>query len=228
MIVIGGCARSGTTLMRRMLDGHPEICCGFESTVFLDWPLDAAKLAFYTKFYSEDETAKWFANSTNRVELIGHLRAADLSRTGKRIWAEKTTWNVSRLDFIWTHFPEARFVHMIRDGRDVVCSMSKFPRFWFSPEKAAERWVEQVNFGRSHANDPRLVEVHYEDLAQSPEETMKKLLNALNVEWSSSVLEVTAVHTSSVGRWRKDLSTDELTVVEPIVRSVLSELGYAL
>ena len=88
----------------------------------------------------------------------------------------------------WQRFPEARFIHVVRDGRDVVCSMRQHPdRRWvdgawvkvhrpLSLEQYAERWVADTEAGVAHRGDPRYLEVRYEDLVQDPLAVLRGLL----------------------------------------------------
>jgi len=131
-IVVGGCGSSGTTLLRQMLDRHPAICCGPESTLFLDRTACDAELAARYGF-AEAQVRRWRSDSLGKVEFIERFQAACLARSGKMVWAEKTPENVRQFQAIARRFSRARLVHMIRDPRDVVCSLRQAD--WMKLEK---------------------------------------------------------------------------------------------
>ncbi len=241
-IVVGGCGSSGTTLLRRMLNRHPAISCGPESTVFLERITGPAELGPRMGFVPA-EIEDWQRASRSQAEFIDRFQAACLARTAKSVWADKTPENIRRVDFVWRHFPRARFVHMIRDGRDVACSLRRQPWMKLQDRSAddiagrcATYWVERVAAGRRLAGDSRYVELRYENLVRKPEETLRALLAALGLDWSERMLVPDAgergdpaagpAFTSSVGRWRKELSEPEIAALKSIAGPLLIELGY--
>lgn len=241
-IVIGGCGSSGTTLLRRMLNRHPVVSCGPESTVFLERVTGPAELAARMGF-PPSEIEAWQRDSRSQAEFIERFQAACLARSGKSVWADKTPENIRRVDFVWRHFPRARFVHMIRDGRDVACSLRR--QSWMKladrgssdvTARCATYWVERVSIRSTFANDPRYTELRYEDLVRNPEGTLRSLLDTLGLDWSERMLlpdedergiaAAGPAFTSSVGRWRKELSNSEIATVKSIAGPLLVELGY--
>lgn len=241
-VLIGGCGSSGTTLVRRMLNRHPDISCGPESTVFLERITGPAELGARMGF-ELSEIEAWQRGSRSQAEFIDFFQAACLARTGKRIWADKTPENIRRLNFLWQHFPEARFVHVIRDGRDVACSLRRQP--WMKLRerdslaalvRCGEYWVDRVAIRRSVKADPRYIELRYEELVREPEKALRPVLEFLGLDWSGRLLSPDAearvdptagpAFTSSIGRWRKDLSAVEIDALRPVVGGMLAELGY--
>jgi protein-tyrosine sulfotransferase len=241
-IVIGGCGSSGTTLLRRMLNRHPAIACGPESTVFLERVTGPTELGPRMGFEAS-EVERWQRESRSQAEFIDRFQAACLAQARKSVWADKTPENIMRVDFVWRHFPKARFVHMIRDGRDVACSLRR--QTWVKSEyraaadvaaRCAAYWVERVSVRRRIAADPRYTELRYEHLVKRPEETLRALIGALGLVWSDRMLlpeEDERAHpsagpafTSSIGRWRKELSQAEVAALKPVAGPLLIELGY--
>jgi protein-tyrosine sulfotransferase len=238
-VVIGGCGSSGTTLLRAMLDRHPAITCGPESTVFLRRVSSPADIGRRYR-YRADEIEAWQRRSRSQAEFIDLFQSACLRRARKQVWADKTPENVMRFDFARRHFPRARLVHVIRDGRDVACSLRSQP--WMKKPKDAGRdmlaycfdyWVERVAAGQRFRDDPQYIEVRYEHLVREPKTTMRALLSFLRVDWSEDVLrtesdaerrEVGPIYTSAVGRWRAELGQTERCRLER--RGILASLGY--
>ncbi|HEY8028879.1 MAG TPA: sulfotransferase [Gaiellaceae bacterium] len=155
-------------------------------------------------------------------------------------------------------FPRATAVHVVRDGRDVVCSLLErgwlsarrmdesddanlsygvHPRFWVEPERreefvhvsdarrAAWAWRRYVTAARSVPD--RTVELRYEALVADPEAATATLAQALGVGSGELSDAFAAAHANSVGRWRRDLTPEQLADVEAEAGDLLAELGYA-
>lgn len=246
-IVIGGSERSGTTLLRVLLGRHPEISCGRESTLFLkrvSGPRDIGP-----RFdLDADLIERWQRESRSQVEFIERFQASLLASEGKSVWAEKTPENVNRFAFVRRHFPNARLIHIIRDGRDVVCSLRRQSwarlrgHHWKSPqalEICADQWASRVLAGRQFAADPLYLELRYEDLVCDPEATLRRVLDFVGLDWSDRLLQPEAagrdfdeirarspVSDCSVGRWRDELSISERELIGERIGYVLVSLGY--
>lgn len=215
-IIIGGCGRSGTTLMRVMLDSHPDVCCGPESDLFdpkfrqLNEVSDElwSKLAW--KFDIDiNEIRRILKRSFTHGEFVKLFFLEYVARTGKRRWAEKTPRNVHMLDYVFETFPNAKFIHVVRDGRDVVCSLRTHPRHKVvngelvptgivNPiNECLRRWVNDVSAGLKYRGHPRYIEIRYEDLVIHPETTTRKLFEFLEINWIKDVINFHQVKTSS-------------------------------
>jgi Sulfotransferase family len=110
-ILIGGCEYSGTTLLRHMLDRHPSIMPGSKGTVFLERITPVMENADLFGFHPDE-----------------------IKRSDNPVWADKTPRNALRLSFVQKHLPNAYFIHVIRDGRDVACSL--LSQSWMKPMTA--------------------------------------------------------------------------------------------
>jgi hypothetical protein len=199
-IVLGGCGRSGTTLLRMILDSHPAICCGPESNVFRRSALDPDELA--AKFDLEPGQVRAIhASAGSRPAFIEAFAALCMERAGKRRWAEKTPRNIRRLDVIFRHFPQARFVHMLRDGRDVACSLRTHPRHrvvkgelvplntWKPIAGCARRWRNDIERSRPYWSDPRFLTLRYEELVREPRPVLERLMAFVGEAWNDRLLE---------------------------------------
>jgi protein-tyrosine sulfotransferase len=194
--------------MRVILDTHPRICCGPESRLFLPrWP-SPRKLA--TRFgLPETTVSELLASSGSQAEFIERFFASYSESRQKPRWAEKTPRNVLYLDYIFEHFPNARFVHMIRDGRDTICSLRTHPRHkvvdgqlvdlntWHPIEPCLERWVSNVEAGLKYRGDPRYMEIRYEGLVARPRETLMPLFEFIGEAFDERVLEYHRVQSHS-------------------------------
>jgi hypothetical protein len=198
-IVIGGCGRSGTTLLRMMLDSHRSICCGPESSLFRRRALDPARLADRFGF-SRAEVGAIYDAARSRPGFIEGFAALCMSKAAKTRWAEKTPRNIARIAEIFRCFPEARFVHVLRDGRDVACSLRTHPRHrvvdgklvpldtWKPIAGCARRWRDDIEGSRRFWGDPRFQTLRYEDLVLNPRPVLARLMDFLGEDWDEAML----------------------------------------
>ncbi len=186
-IFIVGCPRSGTTLLRLILDSHPSVSAGPESR-FL-WGLRAIEERNWSTLegfgLSLDE---WHANVRTLFEAF-HLRYAE--HQGKTRWADKSPDYALMLDYVDVLYPDAQIVHIVRDPRDVIDAWRRFYGLK-SVHRAARAWVRYVrsahDFAARHGDD-KVMELRYEDLVREPESTLRPLFAWLGESWDDSVLE---------------------------------------
>lgn len=270
-IIVGGAARSGTTLLSVMLNSHPDLICGPESDLFRLWPeferlsvnlvtwswhvlhgwtepFGALAHAFGTSLW---RIRRMWKRSGSPAEFIERFFAAYARRHGVTRWADKTPANIKCIGFIFEHFPRARFVHVIRDGRDTCCSVLKWSRRYqqghpLDIRSAATTWSNWVRLGRTWVGHPNYTEVRYEELVSAPEAVLRPLFEFLELKWHPEVLAYhdqmqanrpdlslthlagvkRPIYNTSVERWRKDLTLADRRVVEEIAGPTLRELGY--
>jgi hypothetical protein len=101
--------------------------------------------------------------------------------------------------------------------------------------QCAEYWVDRVSAGRAWRQDPGYIEIRYEQLVRESEATLRRLLDFVDLEWSGRVLSHEAnpeqpasgpAFTTSIGRWRRELTAGEIELVEAVAGNLLAELGY--
>lgn len=253
-IIVGGCDRSGTTLLRATLDSHPDIAAGPESWVFVykikpDWLAEeyGVEPAFVRSLMRE---------SKSLAEFIDRFMDDYRQREGRPIWCEKSPRNILRLDWIWERFPKARVIHITRDGRDVACSLRHHPKRKrvgdaYVPtninrpiRQCIDHWVRYVSAGLKHRGDERYMEVRYEDLITDYETTTKRICAHCRVDWSPEILERESrqqqrkdveivnpevrqpLYQSAVARWKRDLSEAEQALCLERAGHLLDALGY--
>ncbi len=248
LVVVGGAARSGTTLLRTLLARHRLIAGGPEATVFLR-RISAPETLAERLDAEPAAIAAWQKESRSQLEFIERIHHAVLEQSGKAIWLEKTPKNAERFGFIRRKFPHAKLVHIVRDGRDVVCSLrqTSFAKLdgadknsVAAARRCAVQWIGNVKAARRFRSDPAYYELRYEDLVGSPEPALRALLSFLDLPWDPSVLaskpaqlrdtdETTAagmIFETSVGRWRRDLSRADREALQLLAGPLLVELGY--
>jgi hypothetical protein len=247
--------------MRVILDSHPRICCGPESAVFLPMRIDDQRVAVLAERFDLPlgDVRHLRETAASQAGFIDSFFQRYCEMTGKSRWAEKTPRNVRVLDFVFEHFPRATFVHVIRDGRDTVCSLRTHPRHavrdgklvelntWNPIDRCARRWVSDVRAGLAFRDDPRYIEIRYEDLVERTEPTLRALFERLAEPWDDGVLEfdrmqgssrsvakfpqnpeaTQPIYRSASGRWSTDMSHDDSEVFKRIAGDLLIELGYS-
>ncbi|CAG0886761.1 unnamed protein product [Cyprideis torosa] len=196
LIFIGGMPRSGTTLMRAMLDAHPEIRCGEETRVV---PRLLQMRSRWIK--SEKESVRLEEAGLGKEVLDSGIAAFILeiiARHGepaKRL-CNKDPFTLKSGQYLTELFPKLKFIFMIRDGRATVHSIisRKVTISGFdlnSYRQCLKRWnaaVETMDSQCTLMGEDRCLRVRYEQLVLHPEEQMRAILSFLEVPWNDSVL----------------------------------------
>lgn len=206
---IVGSARSGTTLLRVILNAHPNVTVPPESRFVTElWrnSNDVSVDGFLAALDQHRQFRSWnLPIDAVRAELAGRETAAYATaieavysayakHVGKDRWGDKTPRYVEHIPFISELFPSARFVHLVRDGRDVALSYAKVP---FGPKtvaKAAALWARRVRLGvleGRRLGADRYTEIRYEDLVDAPERTTRSLCGFLGIEFTPEMMEYT-------------------------------------
>jgi hypothetical protein len=186
-IFIGGCHRSGTSMLRQILGSHPRISAGHEDTS-LYWISRTDHQLLHPTLeacgYTEDE---WYSNVRRLVEEA-HVRYAESQ--GKTRWAIKAPENAMIIDYLDKLYPDCQVIHIVRDPRDVIASNQK----QFGPNRGAfygYRWARIVRAAETagpRLGPERFRTVKYEDLVANPEAELKNLVEWLGEPWSKEVL----------------------------------------
>ncbi|KAG9333943.1 hypothetical protein JZ751_009333 [Albula glossodonta] len=252
LIFIGGFPRSGTTLMRAMLDAHPEVRCGEETRVI---PRVLAMKQTWSRSGREkmrlDE-----AGVTDEV-LDSAMRAFLLEVIVKHgepapFLCNKDPFALKSLSYLAKIFPRAKFVLMLRDGRASVHSMisRKVTIAGFdlgSYRDCLTKWNRAIEtmYDQCLEVGGRCLPVRYELLVLHPEQWMRRLLRFLGVPWDASVLHhedligkaggvslskstdqvVRPVNVDALSKWVGHIPEDVLKDM-PLIAPMLARLGY--
>lgn len=237
---IVGCERSGTTLLMAMLGVHSQLAVPEVSWWYprfrpylhtygdLSNPNNLRVLAEEMIFGLKTPLWGLAANPRTLVdEIIGQTRAptfAELframfawyaARTGKPRWGEKTPHNLYFVPELRADFPEARFIHLIRDGRDVAVEQlrSTFgPRNAYAAALLWQRSMEAGAAGRAHVGPAHWLDIRYEELAARPEAVLRQILDFLSEPFEPVVLR----HFDSELARRRALTRDHRPLGEPV------------
>ena len=254
-IIIGGFYRSGTTLLRRLLDSHPNICCGPEVKFFRD---------FYGN-YLKDDLAHIRLFSTIRttglddgtlLEIFGKafITCHELAsrRSGKSRWADKNPENVLYLDQWYTLFNgDFIFVNVIRNPLDTLASLNEagfkktIPKKFVQKVALFDEYLDKA-FSFIDTHPDMSFTLRYEDLVTNPQEVLSTLLVYLGEPYDEVMLrdffshdrksgiedrkvaKTRSIHSHSIGRWKKDLSKRQIRICKKHLGFWIDRLKYNL
>jgi hypothetical protein len=274
-IFVVGAPRSGTSLLARMLDAHPAIGLADELCFFdivlgarREVPeLDSAeRIARFLELLPKMDHVRYWADGATLIEAAAerlradprpcyaafyrHLMECRAAALGKRRFGEKTPWNVRHLEALEALFPNARFLHIVRDPRAVVASKRKLPRTSRDVVTNAVKWsIDVAAAGRYREGSPdraaRLLEIRYEDLVRSPEAVLRRVIDFLGEPFDPAMLAFAEagalafkdqpwregvrrpLFDSSLETWRGELSPAQLWLVQWLTRTSMARYGYA-
>ncbi len=200
-IFIVGSPRSGTSLLRLILDSHPSIACGPETHVLSD--LDDSLGRHWIRLQRYGAEMDFWHSAY--AELFGRFQAEYAARRGKTRWADKTPSHAQHLEFVTALFPEAQVLHLIRDARQVTASaLSRWGwrRAWAMPAI----WRRSVEMARAHGRSAaaaRYREIRFEELVGATEETLRGVFDWLGESWDPRVLDYDRFDHDGRGRNQK-------------------------
>lgn len=219
-----GAARSGTTLLRMMLDAHGQLAVPFE-TQLLPELMDAHEAGAGAAELAEMLTThrRWSdfgldpAGIRDEFTLLEPFDLAEAMRAfyrayarsqGKPRWGDKSPGYALHLARIGELLPEAHFVHLIRDGRDVRLSQLKRGTDHPKPARHARRWKRRVKGARRDGAtlDGRYLEVRYESLLADPEPELRRICDFVRMDFDPAMLAYHEGARERLGEIDRDLA----------------------
>jgi protein-tyrosine sulfotransferase len=206
-IFILSCERSGSTLLRCLVDTHPKICS--PAQLYLGALCDGLfTAAFYSigqlpDTISEEKKERIAIAEVRRT--VGHLMERYAQGKGKPLWCEKSTSNLDHLPILGRVFPEARYICLYRNCMDVAHSSIKFNPLGFMSELApyvgrnpenfvaamTESWLDKnrklLDF--EAGNSSHCFRITYESLVTNPALILPSMFDFLGVEWDEGLME---------------------------------------
>jgi len=261
-LFVGGAGRSGTTLLADLLGARSDHLVLPETS----YMADLVRLGFATaqpqtaaglEAVSKHPKFKALTIETPTVETVNEpsLRgiyhyiltryAAAVGKSPPSVWIDHTPHNVMLGKTLLDHIPDARLIHLVRDGRAVAASL--IPLDWgpANAHTAARFWMRALAFGLAleTAYPTRVLRVRYEDLVRAPEATLRRICTFAEVDFVPAMLQgggfrlpaTTAKQHALVGKppdpsrieaWRTTLPASEIEIFESQVGSLLELLGY--
>lgn len=221
-----GMNRSGTTLLRMMLDAHPELTVPPETHFIPDLiracrkpgatPESAlAAMKGHREWedfgFSDAEALGWLGtdNGIDPGNAVRSFYGAYAAKQNKPRWGEKTPRYVGKMRMIQRALPEARFVHVIRDGRDVALSVLDRTVRDIDAAHVAERWRTKIEKARDAAPElSHYTEIRYEDLITDTEPTLRKVCEFIELDWDDSILNYHERSADRLGEMARALPAD--------------------
>lgn len=236
-VVVYGALRSGTTLLRLMLDKHPQLDCPGEVDFLFDflskssdghWQLDEDALKrdrifqFSGAVVPEGKTPQEVV-----LNIIGQLRKSATSTIVLMVHRG--------LGEILEMFPDVRIVHMLRDPRDVA--RSSVGMGWAGTVYyGVSHWVNTENLWHAHCskiNPDYCQTLYFEELIRAPERELQSTVAFFGLTYTDAMLSYDEDSTYSapdiklIEQWRTKLSTKDVALVEGRIGSLLEKSGYA-
>jgi Sulfotransferase family len=263
-----GVRRSGTTLLRVILGRSPSIAIpdesyfipqlaarhrqGIDVSEFLD---DLRRIGTLAEWgVRPGEVASRLVDGTAPGAAIAAVFESYATQQGKTRWGDKTPLYMQYLPLLERLFPDALFLHLVRDGRNAAVSFLAMPegivtRTWAHPKSAVEfacQWRNEVEAAQSlgaRLGPDRYLEVRYETLVAEPEATVQEICRFAELDYDSAMLayagdssverrphqqRLALPPTPGVRDWRKELDPDRIEAFEDVAGELLARLGYPL
>jgi len=267
-----GSGRSGNTLIRSMLVAGEEVSIPPESYVwpriirifatynFLPWEkicsLIIAEFEAYKEFYTWEMNLYKAHKNTRELPkdkqtlsyIIREIYKTYQGEKGEenRLWGDKTPINTLFVDKVVKIFPNAKFIHIIREPKDVACSYVK-AGLYEKHEEAANFWklaITKVLAFRESLPDKQFHQVAYEDLVRSPKRELSSLCDFLEISYTDKMLDFwknaenlgdvkfrkhhanlgSALTTQSIGKWENELSSEDVQIIDEITLSLYEKI----
>lgn len=234
-----GTGRCGTTMLAQMLNSHSQVCVPFELQLLFENSNNGARLYEIFKekkneeFGPEDFIALIEARSPHKFheyfdyrdffekqqypirdlkKLANNIFSEIAAYKHKKIFIEQTPWQGQRIDVLNELFPDAKYIHMIRDGRDVAISFARTPWWHADIGQNLERWHTEVrqiiNSSHQILKPNQMLQVRYEDLVEQPEIVLKRICDFLGIDFEDAMLDPTTY--IDYGRYSK-LSAENIS-----------------
>ncbi|MCW2877017.1 MAG: sulfotransferase [Sphaerisporangium sp.] len=272
-IFVIGCPRSGTTMLQLMLHSHERIAVPPETRFLLSAYFRRRLYGDMRDAENRRSLAEWIATDKSTLfrelgidratyvrravegpgslgSVMGEAFRAYAERFGKPRWGDKRPSYFKHVDALLRLFPDAQFIHLVRDGRDCVASLKEMPWFTLDVYHAIANWSEAVDRGRRYAERlpaDSYYELRYEDLTADPEAELTKLCGFIGEEFDPAMCEPRRVATMAVptrkvwhsnthgevtrarvGSWATRLAPWEIALCEEVLGSRLQGHGYEL
>ncbi|MEO5985448.1 MAG: sulfotransferase [Candidatus Limnocylindria bacterium] len=266
-IFIGGLDRSGTSLIYALLASHPRIAMtrrtnwwSYFADQYDDLEDDAnldrllAKMSRYRRHRKLDPDfaslrAAFVSGPRTYGRLFGLLEAQNAERLGKPRWGDKSLHTERYADRVFTDFPTARLVHMVRDPRDRYASVLKrWKRLRGGVGAATAAWLASVRLAEQNSrNHPQqYLILRYEDLASDPESQLRRVSEFIGEAYDPTMLgmdaaedfrasggnssyggfEAGTISTRSIGRFRDSISLSDVAFIQATAGDAMARLGY--
>ena len=266
-LIVLGVGRSGTTLLRVMLDRNSELAIPYESFFVTQLarrhgrrPSVGAFLDDLRRFpqlrewgISADEIGRRLRAGTTTGEAIAAVFETYAEQRGKPRWGDKTPLYMQHLPLLGRLFPDALWVHLVRDGRDAALSFLSLPagfsgKTWAQPRSVAQfaaRWRVEIEAARrlGRRSEGRYLELRYEDLVREPDRELRRICDFASLPWEPEMVDYAGTTevaqmpehrnlaqppTPGLRDWREQMPPEDARAFEEVAGDVLRDSGYEL
>lgn len=248
-LFVMGPPRSGTTLIKNVLQSHSEIC-GIEGETFFF--LRENYSDFRRPSVDDQRMKQIIRRSKSDVDLFDRFAAIVKDKKDGKRFLEKTPEHAIRLEYILDHFPASQAIFVIRDPRDGLSSARKYEAYWNSLPDGdrvggyIETWRESVKKYLDNRGNTAVSLVCYEDFCREPEQALQRLADDLGIQVEPQQLDPSyysqtwysneqshsrlkePITAQTVGRWKQELTGEDFSRVEEELGHEMKSLGYTL
>jgi hypothetical protein len=259
---------------------HPQVVvppeCGFMLWLHPDWKdcsWDEVETAAFAKAVAECRKFETWGITVSELESqlareaphsfaeacnVIYSTFASTRKSTAIVWGDKNNHYIAHVDVLKTIYSEARFVHIVRDVRDIACSYKELvqksinseyrPRLSAQASEIAEEWVRNNTSALNAMKGSTSVLVRYENLVRYTANSMSRVFAALGLEDGPAISNIShlagldepteflqwkaklsgPVDIGSVGRYRKELTEKEILEIESVAGELLEEFGYVI
>ncbi|MEO1299821.1 MAG: sulfotransferase, partial [Cyanobacteria bacterium J06636_16] len=234
-IFLVGCPRSGTTLLQSLVAGHPDVASFPESNLFhcltspdsrrgkLGIASKGARKAFI-KFLAEinqPDMTRFLPPYALSLQQYATAFTQTLDTLAlqqqKSWWLEKTPYHLRRIDIIEKFVSDPKFVHIVRNGEDVVASLYEVthhhPDIWGGAkdiDQCLSEWRRDIHLSAHYASRGNHAIVRYEHLLQNPASVLQKVCRFIGLSYSDELLERRSLTTNKIVKrrevWKDDVA----------------------
>ncbi|WP_193369762.1 sulfotransferase family protein [Pelagibius marinus] len=267
-----GMERSGTTLLSMLIGAHPRVAVPLATTGmwlefaerlqgrFNDLATRDDVIRLVDAILAHERVKLWDAELDRQVLLadlplgdfgaiVARFHEAYARAKGKPYWANVDIATLDNMDVVNAWFEDARFLHIIRDGRDVALSHQTMPYGAGNIAECARAWVHRTatNTKMGHILGPsRYMTVRFEDLVLDTQTTLARICAFIGVSYEEQMLRYAEMvedkiprgrrwlwpaiscppQQSKVGRWRRQMTRSQRIVFEGVANRALKDWGY--
>jgi hypothetical protein len=241
MVFSFGARRSGTWWLQRIVTAHPAVVAVPSESFFFSRAIAPLLECFQDVDRDAPSTGRIYAE---RDLLLDATRDfcdrifAQFAELGTQRIGERTPAHVEHLELMNALYPDAYYIHIVRDGRDAARSLTSMEWFSGSLEDAAAEWQRSVLAARESERPARFLEVRYEELMARPAELIPVLYEFLDLSADDKVVTAALAEArverntdpnTAVGteKWRTLMSTEDQAAVLRTAGDALVAYGYA-
>jgi len=270
-LFIGASPRSGTTMLRSMLNNHPDLAVPHETWFVIPAWEHRREFGDLREEANRRKLAKFIVQRKTHVDRLGVPRGKAIERLvaapptlgsvlgtyfamyahehGKPRWGDKRPQYVNRLRALFTMWPDAQFINVVRDPRSSVASMRKLGWYGYDVVPALELWhrsTQAADHWRRRLRADQFIDVRYEDLVTEPAQALARLCEFAGLPAGEALTPMLGFHERNdvtnekyhallsrpvtadrVTGWVGLLADEELAFIEHIARRSMQRFGYA-